>query len=59
MGLGSDFDGIDGNLELSDCSKLGLLEWELKKRGLRESEIEDIFYRNVLRIYKESFKNHG
>ena len=59
VGLGSDFDGIDTNLELSDCSKMGLLEWELKKRGFRESEIEDVFYRNVMRIYKESFKNNA
>ena len=56
VGLGSDFDGIDCNLELSDCSKMGLLEQELKKRGFGEKEIGDIFYRNVLRIYKESFK---
>ncbi len=59
MGLGSDFDGIDCNLELSDCSKMGLLEQELKKRGFGEKEIGDIFYRNVLRIYKESFKFSG
>ena len=59
VGLGSDFDGIDCNLELSDCSKMGLLEQELKKRGFGEKEIGDIFYRNVLRIYKESFKFIG
>ena len=58
VGLGSDFDGIDRNLELSDCSKMGLLEEELKRRGFHEREIEEIFYRNVLRIYKESFKNN-
>ena len=56
VGLGSDFDGIDGNLELSDCSKMGLLERELQKRGFCRREIEAVFYRNVLRIYKESFK---
>ena len=56
VGLGSDFDGIDANLELSDCSKMGLLERELKKRGFQESELEAFFYRNVLRIYKEILK---
>lgn len=53
IGLGSDFDGIDDNLELTDCSHMELLERELHKRGFHESEIEQIFYRNVLRFYKE------
>ncbi len=53
IGLGSDFDGISGELELSDCSKMELLEAELKKQGFHESEIEAIFYKNVLRVYKE------
>ncbi len=53
VGLGSDFDGILGELELSDCSKLPLLEAELRKQGFHESEIEAIFYKNVLRVYKE------
>ncbi len=53
VGLGSDFDGISGDLELSDCSKLPLLEAELRKQGFHESEIEAIFFGNVLRVYKE------
>ena len=57
--LGSDFDGIDCGLEMKDCSQIELLEWELKKCGLKEREIEDIFYRNVLRIYKDCWKNNG
>lgn len=55
VGLGSDFDGIDDNLELQDCSKMELLEWELKKKGLKESEIESVFYKNVLNLYREVF----
>lgn len=55
VGLGSDFDGIDDNLELQDCSKMELLEWELKKKGLKESEIEAVFYKNVLNLYREVF----
>lgn len=34
VGIGSDFDGIEGNLEISDCSKVYLLEDALKKDGL-------------------------
>lgn len=53
IGLGSDFDGIDDNLELKNCSQMELLEQELKKCGFRSSEIEQIFYRNVLNFYRE------
>lgn len=51
LGLGSDFDGCDN--DFSDCSKLYLLEDELKKQGFTSSEIDKIFYQNVLRVYKE------
>ena len=53
IGLGSDFDGIDDNLELENCSHMELLEHELQKIGFHASEIEQIFYRNVLEFYKE------
>lgn len=56
VGLGSDFDGISGELEMKNCSMLPLLEWELKKQGFHESEIEAIFYKNVLGVYKEILK---
>ncbi len=51
LGLGSDFDGCDN--DFSDCSKINLLEEELKKQGFRSSEIDKIFYQNVLRVYKD------
>lgn len=53
IGLGSDFDGIDDNLELKDCSYMELLESELQKSGFHKSEIERIFYRNVMELYRE------
>ena len=53
IGLGSDFDGIEKNLEMKDASYLPMLEAELKKRGFHESEIEKIFYKNALRVFKE------
>lgn len=53
IGLGSDFDGIDNNLELKNCGYMGLLEQELKKAGFHEGEIDKIFYQNVLAFYKE------
>ena len=53
VGLGSDFDGIRGELELSDAGKLPLLEAEMRRHGFVPSEIEAIFYGNVLRVYRE------
>ncbi len=53
IGLGSDFDGIDANLELENCSQMELLALELKKCSFHESEIDQIFYRNVLNFYRE------
>lgn len=53
IGLGSDFDGIPQNLELKDASFMPLLYQALQKAGLSEEEIEKIFYKNVLRVYKK------
>ncbi len=56
VGLGSDFDGISGNFELSDISKMGLLFDQLSKDGFTEDEIEKIAYKNALRVIKDSCK---
>lgn len=56
VGLGSDFDGIMGNLEIADCSQMGKLEAALSKEGFSGDEIEKIFYKNVLRVMKDAVK---
>lgn len=56
IGLGSDFDGIDQNLEMKDCSQLSLLENALYEHGYTKEEVEKIFYKNVLRLYKQVLK---
>lgn len=53
MGIGSDFDGITGRLELDGPDKLPFLEQAMRKEGFTESEIEAVFYKNVLRLYKD------
>lgn len=53
IGLGSDFDGIDQNLEIKDASMMPLLEEALIEAGLTVEEIEKVFYKNVLRVYEE------
>ncbi len=53
IGLGSDFDGITTNPELCDASYLPMLEDALFQAGFSEAQIEGIFYKNVLRVYRE------
>lgn len=53
IGLGSDFDGIDSQLELKDASYLPILIDALRQENFKEEEIEKIVYKNVLRVYKE------
>jgi membrane dipeptidase len=53
VGFGTDFDGIECGLEIKDCSNMQSLANLLKMRGMSETDIERIFYKNVLRLYKE------
>lgn len=54
LALGSDFDGIENNLELDSCTKLPLLENALRKEGFHESEIEAIFHGNAVRFFQQN-----
>ena len=56
IALGSDFDGIGLNNEIDDASKMGLLKDKLLSNGFTLEEIEKIFYKNVLRVFKECLK---
>ena len=53
IGLGSDFDGIDTETEMKDCSGMQLLADEMSREGFTTGEIEAVFHGNVLRVYKE------
>jgi membrane dipeptidase len=53
LAIGSDFDGYKGENEIKDISKLPLLEIELKKSGFSSAEIEKIFYKNALRVFRD------
>ncbi len=55
ISIGSDFDGIDCELEIKDASYMNLLYNALRKY-LSEEEIEKIAYKNILRVYKEVLK---
>lgn len=53
LGLGSDFDGISGELEIQDCSQMQKLINELERAHFTGTEIENILWRNVMRVYRE------
>jgi membrane dipeptidase len=58
VGLGSDYDGVDGgeNLPdgLKDVSQYPNLLYELLKRGYTESDIEKICSGNLIRVWKQA-----
>lgn len=53
LGLGSDFDGIDTNEALPGVQSMGKLWQALKAAGFHESQLDKIFYGNVLRVYQD------
>ena len=52
--LGSDLDGIGTNPAVPDASFMPRIADALKKKGFHESEIEKVFSKNVLRVYRET-----
>ena len=53
LGLGSDFDGIPCYSGMPEADRLNYLAYALHKQGFSDGQIEDIFYKNVMRVYKE------
>jgi len=56
LGIGSDFDGIDTHEELPGAQSMELLWEALHKAGFTQSQLDKIFYGNVLRVYGEVLK---
>lgn len=52
IGIGTDFDGIKNSLEFKNASGMQLL-CESLKGCFSNDELEKIFYKNVLRVYKD------
>lgn len=50
--LGSDFDGIGGDLELADASCLLRLYDALRRAGFHEKDVDRIFFGNILRVFR-------
>lgn len=56
ISLGSDFDGINPNLEMKDASMLNMLIEELKKENFTDEEIDKITYKNAMRVFEMILK---
>ena len=54
LALGSDFDGIDGDLEIAGAQDMPKLAEGLKKEGIPERVVEKIFYGNAVRFFSEN-----
>lgn len=54
LGLGSDFDGIDTHEELQGAQGMERLYDALIKGGFTPEQTDKIFYKNVLRLYRET-----
>lgn len=56
IAIGTDFDGADTDIELSNAEKMPLLIYEMARAGLTADEIDGITYKNALRVFKENLK---
>ena len=54
LALGTDFDGIGGELELRGAEKMDLLWDALRREGFSEDELEKICWRNALRVIRDA-----
>ena len=54
IAIGSDFDGIELPSEITNIGEIDKLAYELKKNNFSEDEIEKIFYKNALRVIKDT-----
>jgi membrane dipeptidase len=61
VGIGSDFDGVDGKLPtgMEDISKLPAITYQLLKRGYSENDVRKVLGENLLRVMAEVEKVAG
>lgn len=56
VGLGTDFDGMDGELEIGHPSEMYRLFDYLEKQGLTQRQLDKIANGNVLRVIRDSMR---
>jgi len=53
IGLGSDFDGVTSKLEVNGCGEMQKIAEGMDRAGFSAEEIEKVFYKNVLRVFRQ------
>ena len=56
VAIGSDFDGIGGNLEIDGPDKMELLFDGFSKAGFSDDDIDKVAYKNVMRVIREAVR---
>ena len=54
VAIGSDFDGIQGNLEIGDSAQMDRLEYALREAGFTPRQIDKLCFGNVLRVMEDA-----
>lgn len=54
LAMGTDFDGVTGELEINRSEKMPLLFDAMKKAGFSGDDIEKVMKKNVIRVMKEN-----
>ena len=54
LAIGTDFDGIDGKLEIPSSDKMYLLHDALIDAGLSERILDKMWYENALRVFRSA-----
>nr|MCR4893178.1 membrane dipeptidase [Eubacteriales bacterium] len=54
--IGTDFDGIHGELQIPDASGMQQLFERMRSAGFTDSEVEKIARKNVMRVIGDSMK---
>lgn len=52
VGIGTDFDGVEDELEISGCQHISKLAEAMEKAGFTIGEVEDVCYRNAEKFLK-------
>ena len=56
LAVGTDLDGVSGNLEIDSVDKMPMLFDALKKDGWSDDLLEKFAYKNALRVIKDTLK---
>lgn len=56
VGIGTDFDGVEDQLEIDGCQHMPMLMQAMERAGFTTGEIEDVCFRNAEQFLKRYFE---